>query len=86
MHPRVITVRPLSPFTVELTFADGTRGTVDLSRWIVGSEGVFAALQERAYFRRVTVDPEAGTIVWPNGADLDPDVLYELAQQAHTTT
>lgn len=30
-------------------------------------------------FRGVTVDPEAGTLVWPNGADLDPDVLYEAA-------
>jgi hypothetical protein len=27
-------------------------------------------------FRSVQVDPEAGTIVWPNGADMDPNVLY----------
>lgn len=27
-------------------------------------------------FARVRVDPELGTIAWPNGADLDPDVLY----------
>jgi len=30
------------------------------------------------------VDPEAGTIVWPNDTDLDPDVLYEAAHGLHT--
>lgn len=29
-----------------------------------------------AYFSQVRVDEEAGTIVWPNGADLDPLVLH----------
>jgi hypothetical protein len=24
----------------------------------------------------VRVDPELGTVVWPNGYDLDPDVLH----------
>jgi len=32
-----------------------------------------------AFFNRVAVDREAGTIVWPNGLDLDPDMLYEAA-------
>ncbi len=27
-------------------------------------------------FRSVRVDERLGTIVWPNGADMDPDVLY----------
>src|SRR6266700_1002901 len=39
-------------------------------------EGVFAPLKDPATFAQVRVHPEVGTIVWPNGADLDPDVLY----------
>ena len=79
MHPRIVAAVPKPAFVVDLTFADGSRGSVDLSPWIVDSKGVFAALRDTDVFRQVTVDHAAGTIVWPNGADLDPDVLYELA-------
>ena len=36
---------------------------------------MFEPLRDPTAFRQVTVDPELGTIVWPNGADMDPDVL-----------
>jgi hypothetical protein len=36
----------------------------------------FAPLEDTAYLARVRVNPDIGTICWPNGADLDPDVLY----------
>lgn len=39
-------------------------------------EQPFVPLRDLSYFAQVRVDPEAGTIVWPNGADLDPLVLY----------
>ena len=79
MRPRITGVKARLPYLVELEFTDGTRGTVDLARWIVPSQGVFAALKDPTVFSQVRVDREAGTIVWPNGADLDPDVLYETA-------
>ena len=79
MHPRITRVEVPAPYRVALDFTDGSHGTVDLARWILGRRGVFAALQDPGFFAQVRVDTEAGTIVWPNGADLDPDVLYEAA-------
>jgi hypothetical protein len=38
---------------------------------------VFQALKDPEYFARVVVDAEAGTVVWPNGADLAPEALYD---------
>ena len=79
---RVTNVTPGKDYSVKLTFTDGTTGVVDLAPWIEGRRGVFAALQDRTFFARVAVDRDAGTIVWPNGADLCPDVLAEAAAHA----
>jgi hypothetical protein len=63
-------------YRLELTFSDGVRGTVDLVNRIVGRGGVFAPLEDPEFFRRVAVNAELGTIVWPNGADFCPEMLY----------
>jgi hypothetical protein len=75
----VVDVRPLEGHAVELSFNDGLKAVVDLDRVIRSYEGVFAPLKDPDYFRLVRVDPEIGTIVWPNGADVCPDVLYSYA-------
>jgi hypothetical protein len=49
---------------------DGTEGIVDVSK-IVEFTGVFAPLRERAFFLQVRVNPELGTICWPNEADIN---------------
>ncbi|MCL4858242.1 MAG: DUF2442 domain-containing protein [Caldilineaceae bacterium] len=76
MFPRVIAVRHLREYWLELTFADGQKGRLDFRERITGRRGPFAALQDVDFFKQVQVDPEAGTLVWPNDLDLDPDVLY----------
>lgn len=75
----VIDVRPRETRKLELTFADGLQATVDMDRIVEQYTGIFAPLADEAYFRQVRVDHELGTIVWPNGADVCPDVLYSFA-------
>ena len=72
----VIGVSVLSDYRVRLRFDDGQERDVDLLPFLSGP--VFEPLiRDRTLFERVRVDPELGTIVWPNGADLDPDVLHD---------
>lgn len=72
---RITHVEPLRDFVLRLDFDDGTTRDVDLESRLWGP--VFEPLRrDQDLFRRVFVDRELGTIVWPNGADMDPDVLH----------
>lgn len=71
---RIETAEPLHGYVLCLGFSDGTTRDVDLERELWGP--VFEPLRDPEVFRQVTVDHELGTIVWPNGADMDPDVLH----------
>lgn len=71
----VVDVRPLGGYRVFIKFEDGVQGEVDLAE-VIRLDGVFAPLRDPARFAEVRVHPELGTLCWPNGADLDPDVLY----------
>ena len=75
LTPDITAVRVVRHGALELTFADGLRGEVELLERMHGP--VFAEARTSKGFSRVTVDPELGTIVWPGGADLAPDTLYE---------
>lgn len=79
MSPRVNHVQYVGGYRLELGFTDGLRKVVDLENRIVGRGGVFRPLADTGFFRQVRLEPEAGTISWPNGVDFCPDVLYSLA-------
>jgi Protein of unknown function (DUF2442) len=72
--PRITSVEPLEGFRLRLAFTDGLIREVDLSDDLWGQ--MAEPLQDPGYFRQVRVDNELGTVVWPNGYDLDPDVLH----------
>jgi hypothetical protein len=71
----IVEARPLDGYRIYLRFDDGAEGEVDLSQ-LLAFRGVFASLRDPEEVRKVAVHPELGTICWPNGADLNPDVLY----------
>lgn len=71
----IVEVRALGGYRIHLRFEDDVEGDLDLGR-MIRFRGVFASLKDEREFAKVRVDPELGTIVWPSGADLDPDVLY----------
>ena len=75
----VVDVKPLDEHKLELSFADGLKAVIDMKQVVRSFDGVFAPLEDPEFFRQVRVDPEIGTIVWPNGADVCPDVLYSYA-------
>ena len=75
MSTDVITVKPLRKMRLRVKFKDGAEGEVDLARWLP-NVGIFRRRVDPAFFRQVRVNPDTGTIEWPNQADVDPVVLY----------
>ena len=60
---------------LRITFADGLTGELDVLDRMRGP--VFEMARTPEGFAQVAVDQETGTVVWPGGADLAPDTLYE---------
>lgn len=76
---RVVGVTVLSDYVIQVMFDDGVVRRIDLEPELHGT--MFEPLRDPAMFAAVRVDPGAGTIVWPNGADLAPEFLYEAGEQ-----
>lgn len=70
---RVEKADPLDGFGMRIFFEDGTVKEIDLEKYLRGP--IFEPVRKnRDIFQNVQI--EGGTIAWPNGADIDPDVLY----------
>lgn len=76
--PLLIEATPLDGYVVHVRFEDGTASDVDLA-YLREYGGVFEPLRDPAFFRQLRADAEAGTIVWPNEADIAPETLYARA-------
>ena len=86
---RVTSFVKVPPYTLAVSFDDGTRQTIDF--WPVLAGELFSPLRDPAIFDGVHLDAESGTLVWPNGADFDNATLHdwptdgpELAERARS--
>lgn len=72
---RVISFKPVRPFTLQISFDDGSTKTIDFRPVLTGE--IYGPLQDEKFFNQVEIDPEVHTLVWPNGADFDPATLHD---------
>ena len=72
---RLVEARYVRDYVIWVRFSDDVAGEVDLRDELDGP--VFEPLRRIEAFQDVRLHPELHTIVWPNGADLAPEFLYE---------
>ena len=77
IHPihRVRSFEISAPLTLTVEFEDGTSQRICFESVLRGR--MFGPLRETSLFNQVRLDDEAGTLVWPNGADFDPATLHD---------
>ena len=73
MH-RVTACKVEEDYKLWLRFDDGLEGSVFLGNLL--EIGAFKLWRDQDQFRRVAIDPEARTLVWDGGIELDPNILY----------
>jgi len=71
---------PLENYCLKVKFSTNEEGIFDLklNGWLEGA--IFSRLKDKSLFSHVMIDEIAGTICWPNGIDLCPDVVYKETQ------
>lgn len=77
---RVTSCSVVAPYTVRVGFDDGTEQVIDFEPILRGE--VYGPLRDPVEFNRVGIDPEVHTLVWPSGADFDPETLHDWPAHA----
>lgn len=76
----VVEVKIVEPYVLEVKFADSVCRRVDVEPVLYGE--MFEFLRDPELFRQASLDPELGTVVWPNGADFSLEFLYQVEGEA----
>ncbi len=86
---KVVSFEIVGDYILRVCFDDGAEQVIDLQPVLHGE--MYSPLRDLDFFNQVQLDPESETLVWPNGADFDPETLRHwprykdhLAQRAQT--
>ena len=81
-HPiyRIVDFEIVGSYTVRVKFDDETEQIIDFRPVLEGV--LYGPLQDEHVFNQVEIDPEVHTLVWPNGADFDPETLHDWPKYA----
>ena len=77
---RVVSFEVTAPYTVRVQFDDATTQVINFQPMLAGE--IYAPLRDLSLFNQVRIDPEVHTLVWPNGADFDPETLHDWPRHA----
>ncbi|WP_114783236.1 DUF2442 domain-containing protein [Botryobacter ruber] len=75
----------VEPFKITVRFNTGEVRLINLAdklnEWATSPHSKFAELKNYEVFKQVKLDRDFETLVWENGIDLCPDVLYEISTE-----
>jgi len=74
----------LEDYKIQLSFDDKSVKIVDLGKMLKNAKNMLLQLKDVEYFRKFECD--GTTLIWPNGVDLCPDVLYQMGKSTKRTT
>jgi hypothetical protein len=77
---RVVSFEITGPHILHVHFDDGTEQVIDFKPILAGE--IYRPLRELSVFNQVRIDAEVQTLVWPNGADFDPETLHDWPRYA----
>lgn len=77
---RVVSFESTAPYTLKVRFDDATEQVINFRPVLAGE--IYAPLRDLTLFNQVHLDAEVHTLVWPNGADFDPETLHDWPRHA----
>jgi hypothetical protein len=81
---RVRAFEIVAPYTLRVRFDDNSEQVINLEPVLHGE--LYAPLRDVTLFNQVHIDPEVQTLVWPNGADFDPETLHDWTRYVQSLT